>query len=180
MGIFDLFKKKDSEYNATNIKITDLDKNFVFDYDLSTWLVTAMYEYDWGDNLFTREYKIENESETAFLSVEEDDDLQISISKKVKIRLIDENLPEYIINNECPPKRLAYDGKEFLLDSENPGYFNDTDNKKESWVEFISWDYISEDDQYIISIEQWGDNKFEASYGKIIKEYEISNIYPHK
>lgn len=180
MGIFDIFKKKDPDYNATNIKVTDIGKNFVFDYDLSTWLVTAMYEYDWGDNFFTREFKIENESQTAFLSIEEDDDLIISINKKIKIRRIDEDLPEYIIKNECPPKKLEYDGKIFYLEEENPGYFNDTDDKDKSWVEFISWDYMSEDEQYVLSIEQWGENKFDASYGKLIKEYEISNIYPHK
>lgn len=180
MGIFDIFKKKEPEFDATNIKVTDIAKNFVFDYDLSTWLVTAMYEYDWGDNFFTREFKIENESDTAFLSVEEDDGLEISISKKIKIRHIDEDLPEYITRHECPPKKLEYDGKTFFLEGENPGYFNDTDNKNESWVEFIAWDYSSDDEQYVLNIEQWGEKDFEASYGKVIKEYEISNIYPHK
>lgn len=180
MGIFDRFRKKEPQYNATDIKVTDLSKNFIFDYDLSTWLVTATYEYDWGDNFFTREFKIENESETAFLNIEEDDELQISMTKKIKIRHIDEDLPEYITRNECPPKKLEYDGKIFFLNGENPGYFNNTEGEKESWIEFISWDYISKDEQYVLNIEQWGENKFEASYGKLIKEYEISNIYPHK
>ena len=180
MGLFNIFRKKEPRYNVTNIKVTDLDKNFVFDYDLSSWLITAMYEYDWGDNFFTREFKIESDKETAFLNIEEDDELQISISKKVKIRHIDNDLPEYIIKNECPPNKLEYKGKTFFLEGENPGYFNDTDYKNESWIEFISWDYTSEDEKYVLSIEQWGENKFEATYGKFIKEYEISNIYPHK
>lgn len=180
MGLFDFFKKKEPDYNATDIKVTDLDKNFVFDYNLSTWMVTAVYEYDWGDNCFTREFKIENESETAFLSIDEDDGLEISITQKIKIRHIDEDLPEYIVRNECPPKKLEYKGKTFYFEGENPGYFNDCDNKKEAWTEFIAWDYYSDDEEYVLNIEQWGDNQFEASYGKVIKEYEISNIYPHK
>ncbi|MFO7863967.1 MAG: hypothetical protein R6U85_08220 [Salinivirgaceae bacterium] len=49
MGLFDLFKSKKSDYDVTNMKITDLKKGFVFEYDLKTWLVDEEYKYDWGD-----------------------------------------------------------------------------------------------------------------------------------
>ena len=72
MGIFDIFKKKEPHYDSTNIRVQDLDVGFVFEYDLSTWEVQAIYEYDWGDDFFTREFKVNNGSLTRYLAIEED------------------------------------------------------------------------------------------------------------
>ena len=180
MGIFDVFKKKDKkpEYDPTNISVLDLQKGFVFEYDLKTWVVKAAYDYDWGNNFFSREYKIDNGEQQFFLSVENDDELSLSISKKIKIRLLDENIPEYISKNEKPPATLIYKNKKYYLDEENPGYFKDVENKTDNWAELISWTYYDEEDENIITIEQWGDDEFDASAGKVIKEFEISNILP--
>lgn len=180
MGIFDIFKKKETTYDVTDIQIVDLDKNFIFDYDLSTWIVKAVYEYDWGDNYFTKEFKVENEKDTLFLNIDNDDELVISLSKKERIVNIDENLPDYIIENKKPPSKIEFEGKTFLLEDENPGYFNDWEDDKDNWIELISWDYIDKSEEFTLCIEQWGERKFEASSGKIIKEFEISNIYPQK
>lgn len=179
MGLFDLFgKKKESSYDATNIKITDIDKNFIFEYDLKTWQVLEVYIYDWGNNDFSKEYKVSDGNETLFLSVEEDDELEICLSEKLKIRALDDDIPEYIERNEKPPRRINYKGKSFLLDDESPGYFKNADDDDNAWAEFIVWDYYDENDEYTISIEQWDANSFEASFGKIIKDFEISNIIP--
>ncbi len=180
MGLFDIFKKREPAYDSTNIKVTDLNKNFIFDYNMTTWIVSAVYEYDWGDNCFSYEFKIESELGISFLSIEEDESLEMCITNKIKIHHIDENLPNYISQNECPPNKLEYNGKTFYFEEESFGYFNNCDNKQESWLEFIEWSYYSKDEKYVLNIEQWGENKFEASYGKVVKEYEITNIYPQK
>lgn len=180
MGIFDRFRKKESAYDVTDIRVTDLDKNFVFDYDLSTWIVKNVYEYDWGDNFFTKEFKIENDKETAFLNIDNDDEIVITITKKERVVNIDENLPDYIVKHQTPPSKIDFQGKTFLLEGESPGYFKDSVDDKDTWIEFISWDYIDKSGEFVLNIEQWEEKKFEASFGKIIKEFEISNIYPHK
>ena len=104
MGLFDFFKKKESHYDSTNIRVHDLDVGFIFEYDLSTWVVEAIYEYDWGDNYFTREFKVSNGSETCFLGVEEDDGIQLSLMKKKKVRAIATDLPETLMNKQQPPQ----------------------------------------------------------------------------
>jgi hypothetical protein len=180
MGIFDRFKKKEPKYDATNIRVTDLAKNFLFDYDLSIWMVKSAYEYDWGDNYFTREFKIENEKETSFLNIEEDDELILSISKKVRLVSVGEDLPDHIVRHQKPPSKIEYEGITYLLEKESPGYFNDPENNKDSWVELISWDFVDKSGEFVLCIEQWGEREFEASVGKVVKEFEISNIYPHQ
>ncbi len=177
MGIFDIFKNKGPHYDSTNIRIQDLDVGFIFEYDLSTWEVLAIYEYDWGDNFFTREFKVNNGSVTRYLSIEEDDELIISLSEKVKIRALEEDLTETLIQHQQPPKKIAYNDVVYFLEGDAPGYFHDI-SKGDEWIEFRSWNFEDNTGKHILTIEQWDEKEFEASVGIIIKEFEISNILP--
>ena len=180
MGLFDFFKKKETEstYDVSNITVLDLQVGFIFEYDLSTWEVQEASQYDWGDDYFTSEYKISDGNRVLFLSVEDDDELFLSLTEKVKVRMLGEDIPEYIAKNEKAPSKITYNGKDYFLESENPGYFNELGS--EEWAELISWDYEDKAGEDILCIERWGDFEFEAAVGKNIEEYEISNILPNK
>jgi len=181
MGLFDIFKKKETlEYDPNNVRVTHLRKGFMLDYDMKTWEVKACYEYDWGNNFFTYEYKIDTGEEVAYLSVIEDDELNLTVCKKVNIRTINEDLPELIIDNGQPPKKLIYNGITLFLDSQNPGYFRDTDDGEDDVSEFIAWDYYDEAEKYVLSIEQWGEKTFDAAFGKTAKEYHFFFFCPSK
>ncbi|MGK7395195.1 MAG: DUF4178 domain-containing protein [Candidatus Cyclobacteriaceae bacterium M3_2C_046] len=179
MGIFDFFKKKkEPDYDPSNIKITDLQKGFVLEYDLKTWVVSESYEYDWGDHFFTREYKLDSGDESIYLHVEYDDELYLSVTKKIKLLMIDEDLPDYIVEHQHPPKKITYKGTTFYFDEESPGYFRNMSSSAENWSELISWDYYDETDKHILNIEQWGDREFDAAVGNVVQEFEFSNILP--
>ncbi len=177
MGLFDFFKKKEPEYDAANITVRDLNIGFVFDYDLDNWVVKACYEYDWGENFFTQEYKISNGSKTLYLSVEDDDELELSISSKIKVRQLGAEVHEQLMNTQKAPGSLEYEGRKYFLDEESAGFFNDAAAGSE-WEEFVSWTYEDESGDYVVTIEQWDEREFEASAGKYIDAYEISNILP--
>jgi len=177
MGLFDRFKKKEETYDVTNLTVKDLDKNFIFDYNLTTWQVEEVYEYDWGDNVFTKEYKISNGEQSYFLNVDDDDELEIVLSTKINIRKIGDDIVDYIQSFEKPQKELSFEGETFFLDEESPGYIRHMD-EPDNWIELISWDYYNDAETKTICIEQFDDNKFDSSVGKIIKEFEISNIMP--
>lgn len=181
MGLLDIFKKKETpeKVDFSNLGVMDIEKGGMFDFELTTWTVEDEYIYDWGNECFSKEFKISNGEETLFLSAEEDDEIEISVSKKVKIRSIDEDLPEYIRKHEQPPKKLTYKTTTFLLNEEKPGYFKGIDEDEEAWEEFISWNYYDAKEEFVLCIERWDDNSFEAAYGRIISEYAISNILPN-
>ena len=179
MGIFDIFKKKEEKtYDPTDLKITEMDVGFIVDYDLKTWQVKAVGEYDWGNNNYSLEYKLDSGDEVIFLEVEDDDELVLKVNKKLKIRSIDEDLPERIVKKERPPKKLEYQGTTYYKDDESHGYYKDRAKKTDDWDEFISWDYYDKEEQQVLCTEQWGDREFEASIGKLAKEFEFSNILP--
>ena len=179
MGLFGLFKKKKgSSYDPSNIKVTDLAQGFVFEYNMSTQEVKEEYEYDWGENFFSKEYKINNGEETLFLSVEDDDELSLVMTKKIKLRKIDSDVADSIMKFNEAPREIMYEGKKYFLEKESPGYFRDISNDASDWDEFVSWDYYDDSEELYICLEQWDEKEFEAAAGITIKEFEISNILP--
>lgn len=180
MGLFDIFKKKEKEpeYDVTNLTIKDLDHGFILEYDLKSWQVKEVYEYDWGHSNFSMEYMLDSGTEKVYLHVENKGELHISVTKPVKILDLDKDLIEKTIKKERPPKKLTWEDEEYRLQTDNAGYFNDRTKGTDDWEELISWEYYNEGESKLISITQWGERDFEASAGVIIQEYQISNIIP--
>lgn len=175
---FNFFKKKkEPDYDPLNIRVTDLKLGFIFEYDLKSWEVLEEYTYDWGDNYFSKEFKISSGADIMFLSVDEDDIIELTLQKKIKLSSIDGDIEGEIIKHKMPPKKIIYKGVDYYRDSESPGYFK-VEHTEKDWLEFISWNYYNEEEDRVLTIEQWDDREFEASYGKVIKEYEISGITP--
>jgi hypothetical protein len=177
MGIFDIFKKKEEKhYDPTDIKVTDLENGYLLDYDFETWTVTKMSEYDWGSNFFTREFTITSKDKVRYLHIEDDGKLIITLSEEIKFRKLGVEVLDHIELNGKPPKKINFLGITYFLDEKSLGFYRNTEN--ESWEELISFDYLDDDEKKCLSISQWGDDDFEASFGEIIKPMDISNILP--
>ena len=167
-----------NSYDSTNIRVTDLKEGFLFDYDLSTWEVTAEYEYDWGNNFYTREYKVVNGREERYLSVEIDDNIVLSLYEKINPLAIDRDLPRVIVRDDEPPREVSLSGIRYTRKEESIGYWRNV--RSSDWSKFVSWNYEAENSEKLLSIERWGEEEFEAASGIKIKEFEISNILPRE
>ncbi len=180
MGLFDFLKKKEEppKYDVTNMKVTDLDEGFVFEYNLKSWVVKEVYKYDWGKNNFTKEYLIDAGDEKAYLSVAEEGELYLTVTKDIKIQKLGNGLRENISRTNKAPEQLAYEGETYYLDEDSAGYFNDITKGTGYWEELVSFDYLNEEEDKCLSITQWDERNFDASAGLVIKEFEISNITP--
>lgn len=178
---FDWFKKKKKEerhYDPTNIHIKDLRKGFLLDYDFKTWEVVEEYEYDWGDNFFTYEFKLACADDAVFLEMEDDDELYLTIYRKINFSRLDDEVEEHLEKKQKPPKRIDYDRKEFFRDSQSMGYVRDM--KTDTWVEFISWVYYDDSEKHVLAINQFKDESYEASVGIVVYENQFSNILPRE
>lgn len=178
-GFFKKKKKEESHYDPTNIKITDLRKGYILDFDLQTWEVTEEFEYDWGDNEFSYEYKLESATESVFLSVEDDDFITGTISKKIMWGKLPEDVEEGITGKGKPPKQINLNGTIFYRDAKSIGYWRNTatTSGKES-LEYMCWEYYDDTEKHILTLEQFGDEQFEASLGKVYAQNAFSNILP--
>ncbi len=178
--MFGLFrKKKDLKYQY---RVTDLKKGFVFDYDMQTWLVEAEYEYDWGDGYFSKEFKVSSGTTNFFLCLDDDDELELSLMSKVSAPKLLGEFRAALQSKKKVMNNIEYKGGRFSLVEECPGYFRDISKgpakDDSSWTELIMWDFKDKSGKNVLSIGQWGENSFEISLGSIIREFEISNIFP--
>ena len=181
MGIFDFFnKKKDEEqqphYDPTNIKVIDLRKGWLLDYEGKTWEVIEEFEFDWGDNFFTYEYKLQSGDEVCYLRLDESDKLYCVFTRKIKFAKLGEKVEQHLLDYHKPPAEIVYEGTTYYRESENPGYFRNMED--EDSVELITWDYFDEAGKKVILIDQWEETDFEASVGTVEEESVISNILP--
>jgi len=178
--MFNLFKKKskEPEYDVTNLNVKDLNYGFIFDYDMKSWVVKELYEYDWGDNNFSKEYKVDSGDDVAFLGIEDDGELTITLAKSIKLRKIEENVFKQITEEKKAPDKIHYDSEVFYLHADSAGYFRDCVKESKDWEELITYEYLNEEETMFVSLTQWDDRTVEAYSGIVIKSYQISNIIP--
>lgn len=177
---FGWFKKKKEEeenqeqYDSTNVPLNRLKKGTFIDYDLETYQVNGVFEYDWGDNYYADEFMLVSSDKTIYLYVEEGDGIECSIFEKININAIEGDIAEHIIETESPPRKIIYEGETYFRQSENLGHFRNADT--EAWAEMVSWTYYDKSEEKILNIEQWGEEDFSASVGYYEDDFKFGNI----
>lgn len=182
--MFNFFKKKTQEnqpalhYDPTRIEVKDIRKGFMFDYDFKTWEVTDEYEYDWGNNRFSYEFKVVSGNDSLYLRIEEGQKTVCYLTQKLRFSKLGEYVENHVRQNEKPPREITYEGIRYTRERESPGYFRNTEDSPEDSSEMLSWEYIDDSETKILIIDQWEENEFEALIGIIVPETAISNILP--
>ncbi|MCK5781581.1 MAG: DUF4178 domain-containing protein [Flavobacteriales bacterium] len=176
MGLFDFFKKKNKEEDtlSQDLSFKDLKKGDMIDYFLKSWQVEGVTEYDWGNNIFSREFKLYAGDEMIYAEIDEEEEEIVSISKDIKISKIQKGLKSYIIENDAPPKTLDFNGEKYTLNEENLGQCYEPGSS--DFTELVNWTFTDEDENKFISIDRWDETDIEASIGEYAKIIEFSNI----
>jgi len=178
MSIFDFFSKKDrkSERDPLNLSISTMQSGDYVDYDMKTWMVKQTAHYEWSANDITREWKLVSGNETIYLEMESGDENSWSVSKKINFGHLGDNVRKAIMDKGDPPEKINLDGTEYYLDISGGGYYYESG--KPLSQKLLKWDYSDNQGEKFISIEQWGENEFDASQGIEAHEYQFSNITP--
>ncbi len=172
------FKKKQDEPEFDPLKdltLSGLKPGYVLDYDLKAWQVTAHHYYDYeGDRV--NEWELACADEVLYLDREEDDEITWTLSRKIPLSHIDGDLRAHLREHEDPPQEITCNGVEYTGESSDVGKFYK--NSEPPGQEFIAWDYIDRSGEKTLTVEQWGDDDYEASLGEIVEEYQFSDILP--
>ena len=178
--MFNWFKKKENtgqtqpSYDPNNIPLNKLRKGSFLDYDLKTWEVKAVYEYDWGNDYFADEFQLEQGREIYFLYVEEDGEFYCTLNKRINPHELPEDVLDTTIEKGSPPMRIQFQEEIYYRQSENMGY--NRSSEQTEWSELISWSYANKAEDKLMTLEQWGDQDFQASVGFKVRDIEFSNI----
>ncbi|MBN1352627.1 DUF4178 domain-containing protein [candidate division KSB1 bacterium] len=170
-------KKQEDEFDALrDVQLKNLGIGWMVDYDMKTWEVVAHHKYDWGGGSTSEEWELRSSSKTIFLEYDPEDEGEFTISWKIPVGKIEGNIKEHLRTNDDAPGQIVVDGVTYYLDEDGGGLF--LENCKPPEKEFIYWDYVDDSEENIVTVEQWGDNEFEAYLGKVVEEYQFENILP--
>ena len=173
--MFDWFKKKEKDdFDPTDIRLDQLQINFMLDYNFVTYQVKKIYEYEWEDGSYAKEFQLESSSGHLYLYIEKDDIMYIELSEAKDISSLNKLALHSLQNSENPPTEIIFEDKTYQFVKDTAGrLFEDNDD----YDEFLEYKYLSNSGE-ILYIEQWDDDDFELSVAKEVKESEFSQILP--
>lgn len=140
------------------------------DFDLK---VLAKHSYGQGGS---RWYELECDkgAEKAWVEIEEDDELELSIGlKKLKLTDIGVGKKELAKMDDDEEGSITYNGIKFNYEDSDSAVFykyGDEDNGER----FYFWDFESDDEEKFISVEKWEDGSFDVSYSEAIKPSQVT------
>lgn len=176
MGIFDIFFKKDKKdgRDPLNITLSTMQSGDYVDFDMKTWLVKQTGHYEWNANDITKEWQLVSANDTIYLEMESGDESSWGVSKKINLARLGDHVRKAITDKGDPPETIIVDGIEYYLEISGGGYYYE--HGKPLSQKLLKWDYSDDQGDKFISIEQWGENEFDASEGITAHEYQFSNI----
>ncbi len=180
MALFDKWfgKKEEETRDASSVTIKDLEIGDIVDYFMKSWEVKEVFKYDWGNNNFTKEYQLFDGTETVFLHVEQDDQLELSLTRNISLNVVNPMLRQIIIDNDEPPTTIEHDNTTYFKQEEAQGHVSDASEGFEDGSAFVSWDYTDRKEKKIFTIVRSGEQEFDAYIGENVDSYEFSNIIP--
>jgi hypothetical protein len=181
MGLKEFFgfgKKRPPEPPPkTDFTLSDLKVGYMVDYDMQTWQVEGEHYYDWGAGDITREWQLKSVDDTIYLEMEEDDEVEWAIARKIPFGKLGKGVRDHIAEHEEPPEEIVYEGETYYLEEGGGGHFYK--DGKGPGHPLMAWDYEDDTGEKYLSIEQWGEEDFEASAGEPVSEYQFTNILPN-
>ena len=173
--MFNFFKKKQQPV-PTSLELQDMQRGYLFDYDMRTWQVLAVHDYVYGKHHKAREWEIEHSNERCFLQRSSDDEVSWCWGTKINLTAITPDVRKSIIDSEDPPSKVTLQGQQYHLEESGTGLFYREQGKEAA--EFIYWELIDAQDKHFITIEQWDECDFTASLAEQVERWQFSNILP--
>ena len=178
MKIRDFFKKnkKDELDPLSDLSLARLKKGYLVDYDLKTWEVSAYNYYDWSEGDISHEWQLRSGDEVIYLEMESDDEEEWSLNRKIAFSRLDSQIKKKILETGDPPEKIVFDGVTYYMEETAGGrFYRDGQGQGR---EVLQWSYQDDEGRSYLSIEQWGEEEFEATTGEPVEEYQFTNILP--
>lgn len=177
---WDFFKKKkkeDDETNLDDLVLSRMKPGFLVDYDDKTYQVTGRNYYKWEEGGRTDEWELKLGSEMVYLErSEEDGEVEWSLSRKLPISALEGDIAKHIVDDEDPPEKVTCEGVAYCFEEDDVGeYFKGGGSAS---MKFVVWDFADESESKFLSIEQWGETRFDVTLSHEVEEYQFTNILP--
>ena len=111
-----------------------------------------------------------------YLQKESDDEDDWSLNRSIHFNRLGPEIKETIIDSGDPPSEIVYEGATYFLSETAGGHY--LKDCKAPGKEMLSWSYEDDAGGKYLTIEQWGEEDFQASVGIAVEPYMFTNILP--
>ncbi|MCS6831938.1 MAG: DUF4178 domain-containing protein [Flammeovirgaceae bacterium] len=171
------------KFDPSNLSVEHLQKGFLVDYSLTTWLVVDEYQYDFLDGTIEKGVKIVSENDgidTLYLQTGAHENFRlVKAGKIVNIHSISSTLQHFILTERQAPNTLTYKGVSYFKESSRKGilyYLNHP--AKDRAKKICCWEFLDEQRNSFLRIEWIDEWEFLCLHGKIVPRYAFSDILP--
>jgi hypothetical protein len=158
-----LFKSNDGppveKRTLMNMKVGDMVTYELEDYQIVGKLIFNDHGFQWF------EYQLESTDRTFWLSVEMDDELEVSIYEKVQHKV-----------SEPVPKKIELEGTVYYLDEKGSANVHGQGRSANVSGHTVRYfDFCDEEEDHYLSVEIWG-SEVEVSTGIPANDYDFTII----
>jgi hypothetical protein len=111
-----------------------------------------------------------------YLELEHDDVDDWSLNSLIDFSSLGQEVKPAIQQNGDPPETINLDGITYYMEEMAGGQF--LKNTQGPGQNLLRWSYEDENGEKYLTIEQWGENEFQAYLGIPAQEYQFTNILP--
>lgn len=145
----------------TNRTLFNLQLGDLVEFEGLEWFVEDILQYNDSGYPWT-EYRVQSDTESRWLSVEQDDELYVGwFRNKSGVEITGD-----------PPQRLTVDGVEYRLDERGTATLTRPGGRPAETCQYYEYEGVA-DDRRLLSVEDWG-GKIEVSVGRSISPRMVS------
>lgn len=147
------------------------------DHVNKTYTVTGLNRYVWHEENMTHEWELSLGNDIfCLIRSEKDDNAEYMFGQKLPLTEVEGDIARQIADHDDPPKEVVFQGKPFKFLDDDVGDCFEGDSQEGKPL--IVWHYTETEGHRTLSIEQWGETKFNVNIIHPVQEDQFSNIQP--
>ncbi len=173
-------RKLKINYDPANLGVENLKTGYLLDYDYKTWKVTSEQQFDWDSGMSEKGFCLVSDLDRRNIYLrKESGHLEVIETKDLSIHAIDSNLERELVTHGRPVNVVTYNGLPYYRENGKEGWcFQMPDENSGRKVKV--WEYMNEQRDLVIRLEQYGESQFRTSVGKVTSAVKFSEILPNE
>ena len=173
-NIFGSSKKDEQDINL-NHSVRDLQQGWILDYDLRSWEVTDVAQWNWENAGQDKEFTITDGVDTFYLGLSRVQERPYGLFWEADYLSIPTSFRQRIGTRNQPPEEFAWQGKTYRFRDAGKARVSSLTEDSFTVVNYL---YETADRTHALSINNYGAMSYEAYAGKYLERFEIGNILP--
>lgn len=160
-----------------SLDLSEMQAGYKVDHENKTYTVTGLNRYVWHEGNMTHEWELSlGDDIFCLVRAEKDGNAEYVFGQKLPLTEVEGDVAKEITDHDDPPKEVMFQGKAFTFFEDDVGDCFEADSQEGKPL--IAWNYAEKEGPRTLSIEQWGETRFNVNVIHSVQEDQFTNIQP--